>query len=69
MVAYYIRKRKKAGITGFKSSLTAICLFLAAVINLSPKWFEFIGSLLWTISMLLIVLGTYFTKYIPNSEK
>lgn len=58
-----IYKRKKAGITGFKTALTSICFYLIAVTNLVAYWFDSIGLISWTITVILLVLGAYFTKY------
>ncbi|WP_102272880.1 hypothetical protein [Cytobacillus massiliigabonensis] len=68
-ISVVIQKRKRAGITGFKSMLTAICFYLIAVINLLAYWFNFMGLLNWSIIVVLFILGAYFTKYIPVSEK
>ncbi|WP_456278948.1 hypothetical protein [Bacillus sp. AK128] len=64
-----LKKRKKAGITGVKSALTSICFYLIGLINLLAYWFNFIGLLNWTITVILLILGAYFTKYMPVSEK
>lgn len=64
-----VQKRKKAGITGIKSALTSICFYLIAIINLLAYWFDFMGILNWSITVILLILGSFFTKYIPMSEK
>ncbi len=64
-----IRKRKKAGITGVKSALTPICFYLIGLTNLLAYWFNFMGMFNWFISVTLLILGAYFTKYMPISEK
>lgn len=63
-----IKKRKKAGITGIKSALTTICLYLIAVTNLLAYWFNFMGLVNWTISVIFLILGAYFMKYMPMAE-
>lgn len=63
-----VQKRKKAGITGIKSALTPICFYLIGVINLLAYWFNFMGLVNWSINMILLILGAYFTKYVPVSE-
>lgn len=68
-ISNVITKRNKAGITGIKSGLTSICLFLLAVVNLSAYWFDFLGVISWSITIVLLILGGYFTKYIPVSEQ
>ncbi|UYX55386.1 hypothetical protein M3Y14_11590 [Bacillus thuringiensis] len=63
------QKRKKAGIKGLKSSLTSICCFLIAILNLFAYWLHFGGVLTWLVSIVLLLVGAYFTKYIPISKK
>lgn len=60
-----IRRRKKAGVTGIKSALTSICLFLLAITNMLAYWFDFMGLFSWTVSVALLIAAGYFTKYIP----
>ncbi|SEM23050.1 hypothetical protein SAMN05192533_101520 [Mesobacillus persicus] len=64
-----IQRRKKAGITGMKSALTPICFFLIGITNLLAYWFHFMGIMNWFISVTLLILGAYFTKYMPLTEK
>ncbi|MFE3573006.1 hypothetical protein [Lysinibacillus sp. NPDC059133] len=64
-ISVVIQKRKKAGIIGIKSILTSICLYLIAVTNLLAYWFDFMGLLNWSITVILLILGAYFTKYMP----
>jgi hypothetical protein len=68
-VTTVVQKRKKAGITGLKTALTPICFYLIGITNLLAYWFNFMGLLNWTISMILLILGAYFTKYMPVTEK
>lgn len=63
-----IRKRKKRGITGMKSALTSISLFLIPIINLLAYWFHFMGLVNWTIIVILLILAAYFTRYMPIAE-
>ncbi|KOO51414.1 hypothetical protein [Viridibacillus arvi] len=58
-----VRKRKQTGITGIKSALSSICLFLIAITSLLAYWLNFTGILSWAIIMILLILGAYFTKY------
>ncbi|MEK3988475.1 MULTISPECIES: hypothetical protein [Robertmurraya] len=67
-ISVVVKKRKKAGITGIKSALTSICFFLIAITNLLAYWFNFMGLLNWSITVVLLILGAYFTKYMPISE-
>ncbi|WP_439876094.1 hypothetical protein ACSLGG_12090 [Bacillus mycoides] len=71
VVSIYItyQKRKKAGIKGLKSSLTSICCFLIAILNLFAYWLHFGGIFTWLVSIVLLLVGAYFTKYIPFSKK
>ncbi|MFD2046060.1 hypothetical protein ACFSTA_12280 [Ornithinibacillus salinisoli] len=64
-----VQKRKKAGIKGIKSALTTIFLYLIAITNLLAYWFNFLGLLNWSISVILLILGAYFTKYMPIPER
>ncbi len=63
------QKRKKAGIKGLKSALTSICFFLIAILNLFAYWLHFGGVFTWLFSIVLLLVGAYFTKYIPTSKK
>jgi len=67
-ISVVIIKRKRTGITGLKSALTSICLYLMAVTNLLAYWFNFLGLLSWSITIILLIFGAYFTKYIPVSD-
>ncbi|UFU00119.1 hypothetical protein KO561_03910 [Radiobacillus kanasensis] len=64
-----IRKRKKLGITGFKTALTSICFYLVAVVNLLAYWLDFMGIISWVITVALLLLGAYFTKYMSVTER
>lgn len=64
-----IKKRKEAGVTGLKSALTPICFLLIGAINLLAYWFDFLGLLNWSITVILLILGAYFTKYMPTAER
>ncbi|WP_099158238.1 hypothetical protein [Virgibacillus ndiopensis] len=67
-ISVVIKKRKKAGIKGIKYSLTSICLYLIAVINLLAYWLNFMGLLNWSITVILLIGGAYCTKYMTLSE-
>jgi len=60
-----IRKRNK-GVTGIKSALTSICLLLMVLINILSYWFDFMGLLSSSISLILLILAAYCTRYIPS---
>ncbi|WP_194841371.1 hypothetical protein [Salinibacillus xinjiangensis] len=68
-ISSLMKKRNKAGITGVKSALTAISFYLIGITNLLAYWFHFIGIINWSITVILLILGAYFTKYMPVSEK
>ena len=63
-----IKKRKKAHITGFKNLITSICFFLIGAVNLLAYWFDSMGIINWTLTVLLLVIGAYFTKYLHTYE-
>ncbi|MGM0879151.1 MAG: hypothetical protein ACQEWV_32065 [Bacillota bacterium] len=67
-ISIVVQKRKKAGITGIKSALTSICFYLIAITNILAYWFNFMGILNWSITVILLILGAYFIKYMPISE-
>ena len=62
-------KKKKSGIKGLKSALTSICFFSLAILNMFAYWFHFGGAFTWLFSIVLLLVGAYFTKYIPISKK
>ena len=62
------RKRKAAGLTGIKSALTPMFLFLIAIVNLLAYWFNFMGMINWVSMMVFLLLGAYFTKYTFKTE-
>lgn len=64
-----VKNRKKAGITDIKSAIPSICLFLIAITHPLAYWFDFTGLLNWSITVILLMIGAYFTKYMPVTEK
>ncbi|MBD8014477.1 MULTISPECIES: hypothetical protein [Planococcus] len=60
-----ITKRKAASITGWKSLGTSLCFFLIAAINLLAYWFDLIGIISLSLTILLLIIGAYFTRYLP----
>lgn len=58
------RKRKQAQITDPKSLGTSICFLLIAVVNLFAYWFNFIGIVSMSLTVLLLVIGAYFIRYL-----
>lgn len=51
------------------TALTPICMYLIAVTNLLAYWFGFMGVYSWSITIILLILGVYFTKNMPISDK
>ncbi|SFG57729.1 hypothetical protein SAMN05216353_15820 [Halobacillus alkaliphilus] len=68
-VIFTVRKRKKLGYTDLKSALTPICFYLIAVTQLAAYWFDLLGLISWGVTMGLLLLGAYFTKYSIQTEK
>lgn len=64
-----IIKRKEAAITGWKTLGTSICFFLIAAINLLAYWFDFMGIFSMALTVLLLMAGAYFTRYLPDERK
>lgn len=68
-ITYVIRQRRDQGITGLRTALTSICFFLIAIVNLLAYWFDFLGIWNWGTSVVLLLLGAYFTKYLRKVEQ
>ncbi|MBD7963926.1 hypothetical protein [Fictibacillus norfolkensis] len=68
-ITYVIRQRRSQGITGLRTALTSICFFLIAIVNLLAYWFDFLGIWSWGTSVVLLLLGAYFTKYLRKVEQ
>jgi len=68
-VAFVIYQRRQKGITGFKTALTPICFYLIAIINLVAIWTESLGIITWMLSILLLFLAAYFTKFFPQERQ
>lgn len=67
-ISVAIKKRKRAGISGLKSAIPSIALFLIALINIIAYWFQFLGWLSLIITVGLLIVVTCFTAYIPSSS-
>ncbi|MGM0846247.1 MAG: LPXTG cell wall anchor domain-containing protein [Bacillota bacterium] len=65
---YVFRKRRAEGITGIKTALTSLCFYLIGVVNLLAFWLESIGIISWGITIVLLIAGAYFTKYLPPAS-
>lgn len=68
-ISVVVYQRKKAGVTGIASALTPICFYLIAVTNLLAYWLDFLGLISWTISVVLLILAAYFTKFMPTPKE
>ncbi|PBB05574.1 hypothetical protein [Salimicrobium humidisoli] len=64
-----VKKRKEAGATGIKSALTSICFYLVAVTNLVAYSFDMQGLVSWPLTVILLIAGAYFTKYLPERKE
>ena len=61
-----IIKRKEAQITNLKSLGTSICFLLIAVVNLLAYWFDFLGVFSMAMTVALLIIGAYFTRYLQT---
>lgn len=68
-IIYVIRQRRIQEITGLRTALTSICFFLIALVNLLAYWFDFLGIWSWGTSVVLLLLGAYFTKYLRRTQQ
>jgi preprotein translocase subunit SecG len=63
-ISILIKRRKDAGVTGFKSALTSICFFLIAFVNLISYWMGWLGMFNWMMTIILLLAGAYYSKYL-----
>ncbi|TCP23812.1 hypothetical protein EV207_12835 [Scopulibacillus darangshiensis] len=64
-----VRKHRTEGSIGdIRSYLSSICLFLIAIVNLWAQSFDLLGILSWGITIILLMIGSYCTKYIRKAE-
>ncbi|SDJ76938.1 hypothetical protein [Sediminibacillus albus] len=68
-VSIFIVYKKSKGYQniGIKSYLTPVCFYLMAVINMAAILFELLGIISWLITMILLLMAGYFTKYLPTA--
>jgi len=66
---YLVYQRRRKGITGFKTALTSICFYSIAIINLVAIWTKSLGIITWLLSILLLFLAAYFTKFFPQKRQ
>ncbi|MYL70407.1 hypothetical protein GLW00_06090 [Halobacillus litoralis] len=62
-ITFLVHKRRKTGVKGWKTALTSICFYAIALINLAAYWWDGLGILSWMITLSLLMLGAYFTRY------
>ncbi|MYL50018.1 hypothetical protein GLV98_11015 [Halobacillus litoralis] len=68
-VSAFIHKRKKEGVKGWKTALTSICFYAIAVLNLVAYWLDGLGIFSWGLTIVLLILGAYFTRYLPVASQ
>ncbi|UOQ91709.1 hypothetical protein MUO14_14275 [Halobacillus shinanisalinarum] len=62
--------KQRTGTYGpFKMYLSSICLYMVAVVNFIVLSFELLGIGSWMLTITLLVLGAYFTKYLSDEDK
>ena len=69
-VSIVIKKWKKTERKDIKSVFSSICLLLMAITNVLAYWLDFLGVVSWGITIILLMFGAYFTKfiYLPSGE-
>ncbi|WP_223636497.1 hypothetical protein [Planococcus sp. 4-30] len=64
-----IRKRKASSATDLKSLGTSICFFLIAIVNILAYWFDIIGIISMSLTILLLITGAYFSRYLQTDHE
>ncbi|WP_046173633.1 hypothetical protein [Domibacillus indicus] len=64
-----LHRRRRLGITGWKSWLTPLCFFSMGMVGLFASWFQMIGLYASLVQFALLLTGAYFTRYIPFEKK
>ncbi|WP_156153424.1 hypothetical protein [Domibacillus robiginosus] len=64
-----IYRRRKYGVTGWKSWLAPVCFFSAGLVGLIQLWLPVFGIYAWLIQLILLIAGSYFTKYMLPAQK
>ncbi|WP_298831149.1 hypothetical protein [uncultured Planococcus sp.] len=64
-----IKKRKESSITDLKSLGTSICFFLIAIVNILAYWFDFIGIISMSLTILLLITGAYCSRYLQTDHE
>ncbi|MGE6204441.1 hypothetical protein [Guptibacillus hwajinpoensis] len=64
LIGIYIQvtRRKRVGLTGYKSAISPICFLISAALNPLGYWLGFLGLYSLLGSMLFLFLGAYFVK-------
>lgn len=62
------KKRRKMENKGVRSFVTPICFLFMPVVALFAYLFDTVGILSWTGTLILLFVGAYFTKYLPESD-
>ncbi|TLS37227.1 hypothetical protein [Pseudalkalibacillus caeni] len=68
---FIINKRKKNNESdgGIKSYLSMICLYAIALFSVAGVAFDILGIWHSVVTILLLLLAGYFTKFIPRNEE
>ncbi|OLS34017.1 hypothetical protein BTR22_19585 [Alkalihalophilus pseudofirmus] len=67
---FYIRKkRREHEITGWKSLVTSICFISIALISAGANLFGMLGMISWGLIIALLLVGAYYTKYLPIPQE
>ncbi|MGH2316332.1 hypothetical protein ACRC6Q_01125 [Planococcus sp. SE5232] len=64
-----IKKRKESSAADLKSLGTSICFFLIAIVNLLAYWFDIIGIISMSLTILLLITGAYFSRYLQTDHE
>ncbi|MFQ3544013.1 LPXTG cell wall anchor domain-containing protein [Halobacillus rhizosphaerae] len=67
-VLFTLKRRKKESVNGIKTFVPSLCFYLIAIVNMIAYWLNFIGVVSWTLTVLLLLTGAYFTKYLPVTQ-
>ena len=51
-----------------KSLVTSICFLLIGVVNLAGYWFGFLGIISIGLTVALLIIGAYFTRYLQAHD-
>ncbi|WEG17851.1 hypothetical protein PQ478_04985 [Alkalihalophilus pseudofirmus] len=68
-VFFIQKKRREHHITGWKSLITSVCFISIALINAGANLFGMLGLISWGLTIFLLLMGAYFTKYLPVPQE